>query len=325
MEKQAQTEEEHQPRAHAAQLAGTQASEAWAVPVFKPAQQPHGPAAAPRQLIAVPVLQQQPIVQRKEIPEIDADLDREILALAAIAPIAATADVGTITTRQGVLAALPARIDPIAAEVATKGGGAAPTLAALDARVAAIDAEIPRLTADIAEGEGPQPAGGGWGAVGARLAWSDKNKKLGENRAKRTSITNERGELVAARPLSVIKDKLAGLQASYGRLKDNLKTAEENRYFQLLMTTTAPAMTTHKYEGKWESGESDLGIFIFSAGDLQGIPSHGIRVEVHIHFTHGTKTVNRAHIKSGWTYTILYPAGPAYAAAAIAACRAAMP
>lgn len=53
-----------------------------------------------------------------------------------------------------------------------------------------------------------------------------------------------------------------------------------------ILQEEAPTLSNHKYEGKWQNGESDLGVFAFPGG-----------TEIHIHFKHGTKKMHKAHTR----------------------------
>jgi hypothetical protein len=284
-------------------------------------------ATAPVQLVRMPPVQRQAVIQRKTVGEVNAALTAKLAQVNAINTISETSMVPAITAQQGRLAGLPAEIAALARDVTEQGGDAVTELGALDRRVAAINTREPELNADIAAGSGPAPPAptSAWGAGrGAHAAWKAKSDKLADNRKELQTITAERGTLTGQRPVSVLKDMLSQITAQYGRLQENLEAAERQRYFFLLMTTVTPTKVSHKYEGVWESGESDLGVFVFDGPDkIQDIPKRVGRVEVHIHFSHGTRTINRAHIKSGWTYTILSGGGaPWYAATALASCVA---
>jgi hypothetical protein len=282
-------------------------------------------AAAPAQLMRMPPVQRQAVIQRKTVGEVNAALTAKLAQVNAINTISETSMVPAITAQQARLAGLPAEIATLTKDVSDQGGDAVTELGALDSRVAAINTREPELNADITAGSGPAPPAptSAWGpGRGAHAAWKAKSDKLADNRQELQNIVAERNTLTGQRPVSVLKDMLSQITAQYERLQANLEAAEQQRYFYLLMTTVTPAKVSHKYEGVWESGESDLGVFVFDGPDkIQGIPKRVGRVEVHIHFTHNTRTINRAHIKSGWTYTILSGgSAPWYAATALASC-----
>ncbi|MBF9221011.1 DUF4157 domain-containing protein [Hymenobacter sp. BT662] len=274
-------------------------------------------------------VQRKAVVQRREIGEVDAALQVVLADLNTIGPIDVNSAVGTITDRQTRLAAFPARIAPLAVEVKDKGGNEVTPLADLDDKVAEITRDEPTLAASIAAGEAPAPAkpASAWGAGrGEHARWKADNDNLEANRAKRDSNHLEKTRLTNERPLSVLKNTLNDTEDRLAALVANLKEAEKQRYFQLLMTTQTPAVNRYEPEKPWMSGPSTLGIFIFSGPPvIQGIPGAGVGpIEVHIHFRGGTKQVNKAHIKYGWKYagTDLRPGSPPYAATALAACKA---
>jgi hypothetical protein len=282
-------------------------------------------AAAPVQMVRMSPVQKQAVIQRKTVGEVNAALTAKLAQINAINTISETSLVPAITAQQARLAGWPADIAALVRDVADQGGDAVKELGALDNRVAAINTREPQLNADIATATSPAPPkpASAWGAgTGAYAAWKAKSDKLADNRKELGEIVTERDTLTAQRPVSVLKDILSQITAQYERLQANLEAAEKQRYFYLLMTTVTPAKISHNYEGRWQNGESDLGVFVFDGPDkIQDIPKRVGRVEVHIHFTHNTKTINRAHIKSGWTYTILSGGGaPWYAATALASC-----
>lgn len=272
-------------------------------------------------------VQLQPVLQRREVAEIEAALDLELQTLAALQFVGQQATVDTINGRDAALTLRAQALDALTQEVRATVGAGVPDLEALERRVGEINLRQPTLDQAIATAEGPAPpkpatAWGGGGQAGPYLAWKAHHDQLADNRQERDRIVAERDVLAGQRPAAVLQDKLARLTARHAVLREDLRTAQEQRYFYLLMTTVAPVRGRYEHEGNWDSGASVLGIFHFTApGPLQGIPPRVHSVEVHIHFRQGSKAINRAHIKSGWSYTILAPDGPWYAEAALTACK----
>ena len=257
------------------------------------------------------------VVQRREVDEIDQDLNQLLANVNAVAGLPYNDSAPAIVTRQNLLPTFAPVLAPFELEVAEKVGTGVKDLGYIDKQLGYIDTRIPTLNEKITLGASPAPPrasawGGGGAALSANLAWGEANKNLKGNTQERDRLTIERAALVRDRPVAALQDKVSKIKARLTTLQQNLLRAQQWRYLTLLMTspTVVPVRTEYKDEGLWQGGPSAFGAFIFNGtGPLSGIPKVLGPIEVHIHFKKGSKQINRAHIKSGWEYTILSDQG----------------
>lgn len=249
----------------------------------------------------------QPIVQRREISEIQAEIDQNLVAVSAIEELdpSQAHSAAEIIKLKNDIDAFKDTFDVLFEEAKTKYSVDTPRVSDLDARVSSITDRQGVLGDQIALAQGdpvPEPAAawGKGGDSGPYLAYRAAYLSLDDNVSENQALGVEKQSLLGQRPAAVLKQDTIRVANKLAQLEASLRECQKWYYFYELMQRVPPVRTTYKDEGIWQNGASTLGVFLFSGPDkIDGIPGTGmLPVEVHIHFKRGSKQVNKAHVKN---------------------------